>query len=101
MFPDLLLELHADGVGLLQEDGVAPQQVPQGGELVRPPLAEAPHGQLHLLRRPLDWGLPWKHQQRGVCSSSTSEVCAPSAGGWTMFKDKEITTFWEIENLLL
>lgn len=25
----LLLELHADGVGLLEEDGVAPQQVPQ------------------------------------------------------------------------
>ena len=74
MFPDLLLELHADGVGLLQEDGVAPQQVPQGGELVRPPLAEAPHGQLHLLRRPLDWGLPWKHNVNAKANDGRSET---------------------------
>lgn len=52
---DLLLEFHTDGVGLLQEDGVAPQQVPEGGELVAPPLAEAPHSQLSLPLRPLHW----------------------------------------------
>lgn len=62
---DLLLELDTDGVGLLQEDGITPQQVSQGGELVRPPLAEAPQGQLRLLLGPLDWGSPWKHNGQG------------------------------------
>lgn len=35
----LFLEFDRDGVGLLQEDGVAPQVVPQRGELVELPLA--------------------------------------------------------------
>lgn len=50
----LLLELHADGVGLLEEDGVAPQQVPQRRELVPLPLPEGPQRQLALPLRPLD-----------------------------------------------
>lgn len=53
---DLLLELHTDGVGLLQEDGVPPQQVPQRRELVTAPLPEAPHSQLSLPLRPLHCG---------------------------------------------
>ena len=47
--PYLLLELHADGVGLLQVHGVPPQLVTQGGELVVPPLPEAPLGQVKLM----------------------------------------------------
>lgn len=52
----LLFEFHADGVGLLEEDGVPPEQVAERGELVAPPLAEAPHGQFSFPLRPLDCG---------------------------------------------
>ena len=52
----LLLEFHADGIGLLEEDGIAPQQVPQGRELVPPPLPEGPQRQLTLPLCPLDCG---------------------------------------------
>lgn len=45
---DSLLQLDGDGVGLLHEDGVAPQVVAQGCELVTPPLGEAPGRQLVL-----------------------------------------------------
>ena len=50
----LFLELHADGVGLLEEDGIAPQQVPQRCELVPLPLPEGPQCQLALSLGPLD-----------------------------------------------
>lgn len=50
----LLLELHADGVGLLEEYGVAPQQVPQRCELVPLPLSEGPQCQLAFPLGPLD-----------------------------------------------
>ena len=48
----LFLELHADGVGLLEEDGIAPQQVPQRCELVPLPLPEGPLGQLKFMLCP-------------------------------------------------
>ena len=63
---DALLELDRDGVGLLQEDGVAPEVVAQRGELVLPPLGEAEHRQLVLALRPvalrLEYGVhcKWK-----------------------------------------
>ena len=57
MAADLLLELHTDGVGFLEEDGVAPEQVPQGGELIETPLTERPQGQLCLSRGPGHCGI--------------------------------------------
>lgn len=52
----LFLELHTNGVGLLQEDGVPPKQVTQRCELVVLPLAEAPHCQVSFPLSPLDCG---------------------------------------------
>ena len=61
---DSLLQLDRDGVGLLQEDGVAPKVVAQGCELVTPPLGEAPRRQLVLAVRPaaldVENGVDWK-----------------------------------------
>ena len=85
----LLLELHADGVGLLEEDGVAPQQVPQRRELVPLPLPEGPQCQLALPLCPLDCaerrarsmrgggsGPPGSHQLSGVFGKgSDRETC--------------------------
>lgn len=53
---DLFLEFHADGIGLFKEDGISPQLVTERGELVAPPLTEAPHGQLPLRLCPLCCG---------------------------------------------
>lgn len=50
--PHLLLELHTDGVGLLEVHSIAPQLVSQGGELVVAPLPEGPLGQLKLMLGP-------------------------------------------------
>jgi len=52
----LLLQLHTNGVGFLEEDGVAPEQVTEGGELVPFPLPKGPEGQLELPLRPLHCG---------------------------------------------
>lgn len=49
----LLFQLHADGIGLLEEDGVAPEQVTEGGELVPLPLPEGPEGELEFPLCPL------------------------------------------------
>lgn len=57
----LLLKLHTDGVGFLEEDGVAPQQVPEGGELVETPLTERPGCKLHLTLCPRNYGKNLKH----------------------------------------
>lgn len=54
--PHLLLQLYTDGVGLLEEDGIAPKQVPQRCELVPLPLTEGPQRQLALPLCPLDCG---------------------------------------------
>ena len=56
MAADLFLELHTDGVGFLEEDGVPPEQVPQGGELIETPLTERPQSQLGLSRGPGNCG---------------------------------------------
>lgn len=50
----LLFEFYTDGIGFFKKDGISPQQVTQRGELVAPPLPEAPHSQLSLLLRPLN-----------------------------------------------
>lgn len=77
----LLLELHANGVGFLEEDGVAPQQVPQRRELVPLPLPEGPERQLTLPLRPLDCG------ERRPCSSRKGHdapLCpGPGLCAWT------------------
>lgn len=52
LFKHLFLELNTDGVGFLQEDGVAPQLIPEGGELVKAPLSERPQSQLGLTHSP-------------------------------------------------
>lgn len=52
----LLLQLHTDGIGFLEEDGIAPEQVTEGGELVPLPLPKGPEGQLKLPLRPLHCG---------------------------------------------
>lgn len=52
LFKHLFLEFHTDCVGFLQEDGVAPQLIPEGGELVEAPLSERPQGQLGLSYSP-------------------------------------------------
>ena len=56
---DPLLELDRDGVGLLEEDGVAPEVVPERGELVLPPLGEAVRRKLVLALRPVALGLEY------------------------------------------
>lgn len=52
----LLLQLHADSIGFLEEDGIAPEQVAEGGELVPLPLPKGPEGQLELPLCPLHCG---------------------------------------------
>lgn len=52
----LLLELHTNGIGLFQEDGIPPKQVTQRCKLVALPFAEAPHGQFSFSLSPLDCG---------------------------------------------
>lgn len=45
----------------LEEDGVAPEVVPERGELMVLPLAEGPRGQTHLARRPALCLEQWVH----------------------------------------
>lgn len=52
----LLLQLHADGIGFLEEDGIAPEQVTEGGELVPLPLPKGPEGELEFPLCPLHCG---------------------------------------------
>lgn len=47
-----LLQLHTNGIGLLQVDSVSPQLVTEGGELMVPPLPEGPLSQLKLMLSP-------------------------------------------------
>lgn len=51
-FPDLLFQLNADSIGFLEEDGVAPKQIPERRELVETPLSESPQSQLGLTHGP-------------------------------------------------
>lgn len=51
----LFLQLHTDSISLLEEDGVAPKQVPERGELVETPFSERPQSQLSLPLRPRHW----------------------------------------------
>lgn len=53
----LLLQLHTDGVGLLQVHSIAPEQISEGRELVTLPLPEGPLGQLELVLSPRDFFL--------------------------------------------
>ena len=62
----LLLELHADGIGLLEEDGVPPEQVTERGELVESPLPEGPQGELCLARGPRHYKGKTVHSARKV-----------------------------------
>ncbi len=59
----LFLQLHADGIGLFEEDGVAPQQIPERRELVETPFSERPHSQLGLTHRPRHWRAPHMTRQ--------------------------------------
>lgn len=52
----LLFQLHADGIGFLEEDSVAPEQVTEGGELVPLPLPKGPEGELEFPLCPLHCG---------------------------------------------
>lgn len=52
---NLLLQLHTNGIGLFEEDGIAPKQIPEGGELVETPLSESPQRQLRLMFCPRHW----------------------------------------------
>lgn len=49
---NLFLQLHTDSIGLLEEDGVAPEKIPERRELVETPLSERPQSQLGLMLRP-------------------------------------------------
>lgn len=64
----LFLEFHTDCVGFLQEDGVAPQLIPEGGELVETPLSKCPQSQFGLSHSPRHWvgrtQEVWGHLQR-------------------------------------
>lgn len=52
----LLLQLHTDGIGFLEKDGIAPEQVTEGSELVPFPLPKGPESQLELPLCPLHCG---------------------------------------------
>lgn len=54
-YKHLFLQLHTDSIGLFEEDGVAPKQIPERGELVETPLSERPQSQLCLTLRPRHW----------------------------------------------
>ena len=62
----LLLELHADCIGLLEEDGVSPEQVAERGELVEAPLPEGPQSELSLARSPRHYKGKTVHSARKV-----------------------------------
>ena len=62
----LLLELNADGVGLLEEDGVPPEQVAERGELVEAPLPEGPQSELRLAGGPRHYKGKTVHSARKV-----------------------------------
>lgn len=44
----LFLQLYANGISLLEENGISPEQVSERGELVESPLTESPEGQFSL-----------------------------------------------------
>lgn len=88
----LLLELHTDGVGLLEEDGIAPEQVPQRRELVPLPLAEGPQSQLALALCPLDCG----ERPRGRRGDITTPPLCPQAGGSVSEPSASRQLLWEL-----
>lgn len=68
----LLFKLHGNGVGFLKEDGVTPQVIPQGRELVMLPLSPCMSCQFELLLGPVALCV----KQRVHCKSAGLNVKA-------------------------
>lgn len=76
------LQLHADGIGLLQVDGVPPQLISERCELVEPPLPEGPLSQVELVLSP-------RHCTRNTARWVTScDWTAAAALGFTLTRRK-------------
>lgn len=86
----LLFQLHADGIGFLEEDSVAPEQVTEGGELVPLPLPKGPEGELEFPLCPLHCGD--KEGQSPHCQDTDPQftLCAPT---------ESIKTLWWLSDL--
>lgn len=69
-----LLQLNTNGVGLFQVDGVSPQLVTEGGELMEAPLPEGPLGQLKLVLGPRHCGYTRTHTQMSVWINASTIV---------------------------
>lgn len=78
----LLLEFHTDSVGLLEEDGVAPEQIPEWGELVETPLSERPQRQLSLTLRPRHWRGKWVDVRIKCDQTESRLVCVSNVWKW-------------------